>query len=173
MTPKERRERLFKDVKPNVRKAEEEDLKWLYGAHCYPNPPGDKDDQIKFFAKLQDILNGYDEAFILEDRNKKFKNNWGPVGIVPSMYNGWVLEPHVEWFPWATTLNKVRSTVAFIMFARYSQDVGVTIYNSLKETKDFFKGLKNYAPIYFINKVPYGDPRGDNYLFYTRGKKRS
>ena len=172
MTPKERRDRLFKDRKPIIRYFDAEDWKWMYGAYRYPDPPGGQEDFEAFRNDAMQQLAQYTYAFIAEDRNQRFKGKYGPVGIIPAMYNGWTLEPHVQWFPWATTMNKIRSSVAFMMFARYSPDIGITEIRSLKEHADFFKGLKDYAPIYFIRKIPYGDIRGDSYLFYIRGKKQ-
>lgn len=171
MTPKQRREKLFKDKKPVVRHFEHADWRWLYGAHCYPNPPGGEDDKQQYLDYALNILSGYDEAFIVEDRNRKFKGAYGPIGIVPSYFDGWRLEPHVQWFPWATKLNKVRGCIAFFMFSRYSNEVGVTEIRSLSEHKTFFKSLKRYAPIYYVSKIPHGDHRGDSHLFYIRGKK--
>ncbi len=57
------------------------------------------------------------------------------------------------------------------MFARYSNDIGITEIRSIPEYKDFFQSLKKYAPIYYVRKIPHGDPRGDAHLFYIRGKK--
>lgn len=170
MTPKERREKLFKDKKPHIRKMEQDDFKWLYGAYRYPEPPGDDFEEYRDSAIAQ--LSAYNEAFIVEDRNQQFKGEYGPVGVVPSLYNGWKIEPHAQWFPWATKMNKVRGTISFIMFLRYSGDIGVAEIRSLEDTAQFFKDLKKYAPIYFVNKIPCGDPRGDSYLFYVRGKKQ-
>src|SRR5690606_21429257 len=139
MTPKQRREKLFKGTKPRVRKIQEDDWKWLYGAYRYPEPPKDEEDFHQFQCHAAEVLAGYDDAYIIEDRHKKFRGNYGPIGLTPVMYNGWTLEPHVQWFPWATTLNRVRGTVAFLMFARYSNEIGVTVVKSLEEHKNFFK----------------------------------
>lgn len=174
MTPKQRREKLFKETKPFVRKVDQDDFKWLYGAYRYPKGPGDEEDQQAFIKDAIETLSAFDEAYIIEDKNSKYKGKYGSVGLVPCMYNGWMLEPHVEWFPWATKLNRIRGTIAFVMFTRYSNDVGVTLYKSLDDTKDFFRKLKKYAPIYPIRgKIPFGDHRGDVYQFYTRGRKRN
>ena len=172
MTPKERRERLFKGLTPKIRLMEEDDLKWLYGAYKYPKPIGDEEDRAQWLEKIQVTLAGYDEAFIIEDRNTQFQNNWGAVAVFPSMYNNWKLQPSANWFPWATKLNKIRCTIAFLMFARHNRDIGVTVINAVNDDKDFYRGLKRYAPIYPVGKIPCGDPRGDENLFYIRGKKK-
>ena len=157
MTPKERREKLFRDKRPIVRLMDQSDWRWMYGGHCYPNPPGDDEDKQQYMEHALSLLSGFDEAFIIEDKNKNFKGSYGPVGVVPSYFNGWRLEPHVQWFPWATKLNKVRGTISFFMFARYSNDIGITEVRVIPEYKEFFKSLKKYAPIYYIRKIPHGD----------------
>lgn len=167
MTPKARRERLFKKDKPHIRSLTEGDMKWLYAAYKYPNPP--EDDFQPFVEDITQRLSGYDLVFIAEDRNNKFKDKWGPVGLIAALFNGWTLDPHVQWFPWATKANKVRVPVSFFMFCRYNSEFGCTEVRTLE--KDFFKHLKKYCPIYYVNKIPGGDPRGDLHLFYVRGKK--
>ena len=173
MTPKEQRAKLFKGAKPFIRKLEQDDLKWLYAAWKYPEPPGD--DYDKFEETVLPNLLEYKEAFIAEDLNIKFKEGWGVVGVIPTLIDidQWEYIPHVHWFPWATNKNKLRVSVAFVMFARYSNDIGVCIYKSFDKTRKFFDKLKKYAPIYKIkDRIPNGSPVGDVYLYYTRGRKR-
>ena len=117
------------------------------------------------------LFPSHDLVFI-DDSTKSYKDGYGVVGLMLVMYNGWVFEPHIMWMPWANKMNKFRGVVAGLMFCRYSKDIGVAVIKSLTETRKFFKHMKQYAPIYGDYKIPYGDHRGDQYIFYVRGKKK-
>ena len=178
MTPKDRRKRLFKDKKPIVRPIADQqgnispnDQRWLFAA--YKESGGESDDPQTALNEALNTLSQYDLAFFIEDRSRSFRNGYGVVGLVVAMYNGWVFEPHVIWFPWAKKINKLRGVVSVLMFCRYSKDIGVAIVKSLEETRRFFKVIKKYAPIYGGYKIPHGDCRGDEYIYYVRGKKNA
>ena len=67
-----------------------------------------------------------------------------PVGIVGGIRKQEVLEPHVEWFPWATPRNKVEAILAYIEGMR--QDTSLLIYTDLEE-KNFWERMAQYGVI--------------------------
>ena len=175
MTPKDRRNRLFKDFKPVVRplavngEIDPDDQKYLYAA--YKEQGGELDDPQEVIANMITMMAEFDLAFFVDDQSKSFKKGHGPVGIVGAMYNGWEFQPHVTWLPWANKMNKLRAVVGILMYCRYNKDAGISIIKTLEDDRQFFKKLKKYAPIYGDYKIPHGDHRGDQYIFYVRGKK--
>jgi len=124
------------------------------------------------FADLMDrTFSQYNEILIIEDNNSRFGAEFGPIGLVAAQWNGHLYEPHVEWFPWATSRNILRGAVAFFQKFRYRK-IGVIVVHSLSDSVRFYKRLKKYVPLFFVGKIPNGDVagRGDDYIFYQRCK---
>jgi len=169
LNPKNNRDKLFKNITPLVRPISIEDMRWIYGAHKLI---GGTDEQKEFADKFANQMERYPEVFIIEDRNSKFKGKWGPVCLVPCIYNGWRLEPELQWFPWARNENRIRSTVAFLLYCRYSRDIGITLLHIPDRFKTFFRKIKKYVTLYQSARVPGGLQSGNDNIFYVRGKKK-
>ncbi len=177
MTPREKRERLFRTSRPYFREFElydgsdyHKDLKILWVAH--KNAPFygiDKD--LNEYQFIEYIKLNTAEIVIVEDDNKQYADQ-GPIGVVTILNNGWKIEPHVEFFPWATPRNKLRSVVGFMQWARSSRKIGCVMAYSLNESKPLFDRACTYGVLHYVGKISNGDPRGDEYLFSVKGKKR-
>jgi len=156
-------------VYPKIRLANPDDLALYFYAYRVQTgkDPGEK--YRKFVTKE---LSCYDHIRVVEDINMAFGGGFAPVGLAKAMYNEWKLEPHADWFPWATPRNKLRCSVAYLYKQRCSKDVGVTIVHAQKEAAHYFRHLKKYVPLYPVGKIPAGHPEGDDFVFYQRGKKR-
>ena len=100
MTPRQRRDRLFKTSKPTVRFIEEEDLKWLWAARRILDADEDID-QETFTDEMVERLSEFDAIYMLEDDNPQFSERFGPVGFIAAYTDGWTLQPHAQWMPWA------------------------------------------------------------------------
>ena len=122
-----------------------------------------------FIPWVEHAFSVYQEVLILEDDNRRFGAGRGPVGIVGAKTNGYLYEPHVEWFEWATPKNKLRSSVAFFQKFRY-RGLGVIRVHALKEAEGFFRRLKKYVPLFPVGRIPGGDElgRGDDFIFYMK-----
>jgi hypothetical protein len=144
-------------------------MRWIYGA--YKLQGGDKT-QDEFASYFAEFTLPYQEVFMIEDKSDSYKDGWGVVGLVYCYYNGWRMEPEVEWFPWARKRNILRSTVAFLLYCRYSKDIGVVLVHATDDDNHFFKGVKKYVTLYPVRAIPGGLPTGNDNLFYLRGKKR-
>jgi len=179
MKPKEARDKLFRDSKPNIRAVNifnedgsiGRDMGVLWAAFqkgTFKNL-GDLS-QEEFTEEAIKYLSRYQFAWMIDDRNGKFSSKYGPIGLVVGKFNGWALEPHLIPFSWSTPRNKIRATVAYMQMMRYEKDVGVVnVFSSEKDMK-FFKHMKNkYGVIYYIGKFPRGDFGEDRYMFYGRG----
>ena len=179
MKPKERRDRLFKTSRPNIRKIElfgedgfGRDMGVLWGAYkmgSFRDMP--EMTQEQFAEYWVNVAAEYQKRWMIEDVNTKFSEGRGPIGVMMAVYNGWELEPHFEPFAWATPKNILKGVVGFLQMMRYDKDVGIVNVYSLKDTKRFFKHVTNYGVLRYATEIPNGDIRGDRYIFYVRGRK--
>lgn len=122
-----------------------------------------------FDEKIQAAFSPCAEVLMLEDSNAKFGQKFGPIGIVGAISNGYLYQPHVEWFPWATHRNKLRASVMFFQKFRY-RDLGVIRVHTIEPYVSFFKKLKKYVPLFYVARIPGGDElgRGDDFIFYMK-----
>lgn len=167
MNQNERRKRLFWNGKPNIRLFEANDYGWLWAAY-----QTDEVTKEQFIVNTNQILSRYNEVYIVDDRNKKFEDSFGSVALVCAYYDGHRLEPHVEWFPWATPKNKLRSHVAFLQKMKYRKDVAVTEVKSSEGNKKFFHNLSKYISLKSCGMLPKGRADGNEHRFFIFGKKR-
>lgn len=165
---KVRRDRLFRHSKPTIRPGVYADIRWMWAA---AKRAGFEGEAPEFTEQIEPLLAQADRLYMLEDRNGEFAKGAGPVGMVLANYDGWALVPHVEWFPWATSRNRLRCTVGFLQSMRYTQGIGVIKVFSDAEHADWFKRLKRYLPISLGGKVPFGRADGEEFIFYIRGRK--
>jgi len=182
MKPKERRDRLFKKSRPNVRPIElmkqgqiGKDMAILWAAYqqnTFTDHIPDNLTQEQFTEFWLDMASRYNAGWMIEDRNPSFADETVPVGMMMAYHNGWELEPHFEGFAWATPRNKLRSVVGFLQMMRYDREVGVVNVHSLKKDKRFFKHVAKYGVLNYLGLIPHGDARGDRHIFYVRGRKQ-
>lgn len=171
MKPKERREKLFRDVKPEIRLATVDDLGWAYASH---RVAGGEMEEAEFKETTAAFMKTVPLVYTIEDRHKSFESGFGPVGMVAARYDGWRLEPSFQWFEWASARNKLRSTVAFfISQVRYSKAVGVGELRVPENQATKVKRLKRYMPLYPVGRIPNGSSSvGTEYLFFMTGAQR-
>lgn len=178
--PKEWRDQLFRGGKPHIREAEffnpdgtpAKDMGVLWASYQAGDFEGLETDKEHFPEAMVRLLSGYTAAWMINDRNERFKDKYGPVGVMVAAYNGWELEPHWNPFPWATARNNLRAVVSFLQMMKYDKRVGIVNVYSLDEHKEFFKRLSKYGVLKFAGSVPDGDHRGDRHIFYARGRAR-
>lgn len=176
-SPKEWRDLLFRDGKPDIREAQffnedgtpAKDTGVLWAAYLEGGNP-QKIEKEDFPDAVAKMLSGYSMAWLAHDRNGKFRDKYGPIGLVVAAYNGWELEPHFEPFPWATKQNKLRTVVAFLQMMKYDKGVGIVNVYALDAHKEFFKRISKYGVLKFAGTIPDGDYRGDRHIFYIRGR---
>lgn len=164
------RKRLFRDhEKPQIDEALPEDLwKWVRLSQLQE---GKEYTDEEFMDWLEEQFATSHHVFMLSDRNSKFASGFGPIGVVAVTEEGThVLLPHVEWFPWATTRNRLRASVQFFMkFRRKGQ--GIMRVHVSNDSEKFFKNLKKYVPLWPVGKIASGDRlgRGDDFIFSIKG----
>ena len=178
MKPKERRDRLFKTSRPNIRELSlvdqqgyTKDMAILWGAYQQGSFDLPEASQEEFAQVITEAINDYQKKWMIEDKNAKFNDGYGPIGMVYAAYNGWELVPSLELFSWASTRNKLRAAVSFLQMMRYDKSVGIVSINSLKDDKDFYNHVSKYGVLRYAAKIPNGDENGDKYIYYIRGRK--
>ena len=172
MTPKLRRDRLFKDSRPKVRRLEVMDgeqygkdmgILWAaYQAGGFETLKRDMS-QEEFLSVIQPILDG--NIWMIEDRCKAFSSGVGPVCIAMSIPDGLGVLVSGDKFPWATTRNVLRCAVAFIWMLIHSSKVGVIFTKQPRKMKNACSHLKEYGVLHYIGKV--GE---DVFLYAVRGR---
>jgi hypothetical protein len=171
--PKERRDRLFKSGRPFIRSLQiydggnyHKDIGVLWVAHkrrpFYELKPDITQEQ---FAHEISSIAQKAELLIAEDGNHKHK----AVALIAVSSNGWKVEPHAEFFQWATPKNILRVSVAFFQMIRYRQ-IGSCVVLSLPESKSLFDKCCTYGVLHKVGEIANGDPRGDELVYSVRGK---
>lgn len=173
LTSKQRRERLLGDSRPFIRPFTKDDLWVMWAAYdtgCFPNLG--KMDKEAFVKMLLTFVAGKSSCLIVEDDCKWFKSGRGPVAFVAIDNYGWRIEPHVDFFTkWATPRCILRCCVSFFQMVRYSSQVGVCLIRCLDESVNLFDHLRDYGLVFPCGKIPNGDHRGDEYIYYAKGRK--
>ncbi len=85
--------------------------------------------------------------------------------------DGWRVEPHVHYLPWATPKDVLTATASFLQTMRDSPSVGYCVVYSHAETKNLFDrccALGLLEPAGTIEPKP---PRKREYVYFARGAK--
>jgi len=179
MNPSEKRNRLFKSGKPLIRPLEiyngegySKDIGILWTA--YKRKPfeilGEGLSQEAFAESIESLSQKAD-LMVIDDDNKGYQDK-GPVVFLSLFSNGWKSQPQVEFFPWATIKNKLRTSVTFLHWIRYSKEIGVIEIRGLKEDKSLLEKCKDYGVLFYSGKVIGGHPKGNEYIYSVKGRKR-
>lgn len=176
---KEKRDRLFKRGRPNVRPLVIEengkphkDVGLLWVAYKNGNfkllPRGMKEPEF-FRAVLESSSDN--DMYLIEDLNKEFSTT-GPTAFISATTDGWKLFPHIEFFPWTTKRNMLKAVVSYLQMVRYKK-IGCCVVTVTSETKPLLDKAQEYGVLNYVGKIPNGDSfgRGDEFIYYIRGKK--
>jgi len=174
MTPKLRRDRLFKDSRPKVRRLEVmdgeqygKDLGILWAAYKAGGFEVLKREmsQEEFLSSIQPVLDSAD-IWLIEDKNKAFPSSGiGPVCLANSISDGLSIVVSGYSFPWATKRNELRCAVAYLWMLMHSKKVGVIFTKQTRKMKNACSHLKEYGVLHYIGKV--GE---DLFLYAVRGR---
>lgn len=167
-----KRKEIFKDSRPFVRKYEESDLGFLWAAYkngSFPIRPDLTQDQ--FLVEMVNRFGSFDVLWIIEDDSPGFKSGRGQVGLVGIKTDGWIYEPLIYFFKWATQINRTRSLVSLCHLMRFQKDIGVFLIKAVESEKPIFDAMKDYGVLYFRGRIPYGSPSGDLFMYSINGRK--
>jgi hypothetical protein len=179
MNQADARKRLFSKDRPTIRPLEivtdsgefGRDMAVLWAAYRKGSFPNSQEmDQEAFTTHTLSYFTQFEFAWIVEDRNAKYSDQYGPVGMVAANYDGWTLEPHWIPFTWSTHRNRLRTLVVFMQWARYKKDLGLVLIKAEEKHKRAFDHIsERYGSINYIGEIPHGDIGRDLHLYYGRG----
>jgi len=151
--------------KPVSRPLAADDRRWLWAAYVkgsFPEKTFPAGLEIEDFNEIVDKqIETLDEAYMLEMDDR-------PVGLVGVFLNqryGYI-EPHVIWFEWATTRNKIEAAVKFIDKLRKKVPMMIIVD---EDTKSFFTHIERHGIIKRIGTSHEAMGR-KKLLFESRGK---
>ena len=143
----------------------EDDMKWLWAAYrkeafsgkLFPkglDQSDFKDTVIQYFSQMS-------EVFMLEAVTSNGKI---PVGIVSTLVFSRT-EPHVDWFPWASSRNKLETVALFLSKMR---NRSLLVWAEESEV-DFYTRIAQYGVLRRVGKLIKFKNDKDHMLFQTRG----
>jgi hypothetical protein len=174
VSPRERRERLFKKSKPHFRKADLVNLDGSYGADMgilwaayragsFEAPEGMT--QAQFAEWIVSQARRFSTLWIGEDETRAFKNGRGAVGIVGTTADGLLVMAEGQSLKWATKKNVLRLAVGFLHMVTKSNKTGVCMVKGSERSVPLLDHLKDYGLLFYIGKTSPQD-----YLYSVRGR---
>lgn len=156
-----------------MRHIQERDFAYLWAAYRkgkFRDMIGDNLGRAEFAESIVTILELFNHEWILEAPNLNVPSDgMVPVGIVVANGDRRFIEPHVDWFPWATDRNKVEAALAFL--SRVSTQYKVLAFVR-PEDKEFYIQMCRYGQLTMGCKIlDYYASGEDAYFFYTRGPR--
>lgn len=167
MTPKDKRDRLFRQSRPHARRillideagsyTKEASILWAaYKAGSFDLAPTAT--QEEFAKVLHTLQQRYSEMYLMEDENLSYP----AVAFVGVMRNQVALQLEAIGFKWATPKNLLRAAVAFLNMQRHSTKCGVCL---VKGDKKFLGRISKYGVLFYIGPVSKTE-----HLFSVRGR---
>lgn len=141
------------------------DVKYIWAAYKMGGMPEDVLPQglskEQFMECVVDFVGAVSNIYILRGSNKGVSDM--PIALVASLIIGQRMEPHVTWFPWATSRNKVETSINFINEMR--KNYKLHIISSMDDVP-FFNHLCRYGIVQRIGKRIGYYANGDHAMFY-------
>lgn len=172
---KEKRERLFKPERPLIRKLEvksgddySKDMSVLWAAYkakSFNLPEGLT--QEDFVKAMEHHLSQFGQVWVVDDKNKAFKDGRGQVGLVLSSSVDLIVEARFSFFKWATKRNILRAAAAFLNMVTYSNKTGICMVRARPEQRVLPDHLSGYGLLYYMGKASESE-----YLYSVRGRAR-
>lgn len=142
-----------------------DDLKYLWAAYkkgAFPEhifPQGME--VVEFNALVHSLISNISMVYMLERDGK-------PMGLVTAnLVPPNRMEPHVDWFPWATNRNKLECAIKFLNEMR-KRGILLIVW-SKKDATPFFTHIAKYGILHRIGKViNYNGKKEDAMLFQGR-----
>ena len=153
----------------STRPIEDSDFRYLWAAYRLGLWRDNLDGELSRDAFLQrtlEIISATDYDWIVVARQAE---GMRPVGLVlaAAMADGRRIEPHIDWFPWATPRNKLEGSAAFLR--QVSKQFKILVYVREAE-RGFWDRLKQYRLLRSGCKVIDHFSRGKHaFFFYTVG----
>ena len=125
-------------------------------------------DMGDFVEVIEVLMEKSQEAWVLEDT---VNGSMEPIAVVLCRSDGWLLEPHVQYFDNATPRAIYRTWAAFIKKTKYRKDLGACLVRVNKDHINLANRLERMKLLQYVGKVWGGRPSGDEYLYSVRCKR--
>lgn len=172
---RERRERLYRGTNPRVRAFDFARDAWVlwaaYDLGSFPALKGAFKTPQELFEYFAYVARGKSQMLVVDEDHKYFREKRGPVCLISIENYGWRIEPHFDFFYWASKRNRLAAAVNFLQMTRYSKDVGVCVVRVPERDVGFCKHLYKYDLLRPYGEIPNAGPLGREYLFGVTGRK--
>jgi len=155
--------------KPKVREIQNHHLRWLWAAYklgAFAEVVPEGLDDNGFEEAIVDLLASVDFGWVIEAQGEE---GLRPVGVVlgQSRAAGRGVEPHVDWFPWATTRNRLEGIAVFLRDV--SKQLKIFVFAEEGDTR-FWSWYNKRRMLVGGGRVIDYFSRGEHaYLYYTAG----
>lgn len=173
MTPKERRDRLFKSGKPLVRKlsvmngegySKDAGVLWAaYKSGSFEMPSMLTQEQ--FIQMIGVYFSQFGQVWVVDDGNGNFSSKRGQVCLVLTNTVNMLVDTTFNYFRWASKKNILRATASFLNMIKNSQKTGICIVRTTKDKRTVCDHLKDYDLLYYVGRTAH-----DEYLYSIRGR---
>lgn len=174
MTSRERRDRLFRNSRPTVRRLEIMDgegygrdigVLWAaYQAGSFHDMPAALD-QEAFLTSIEALQEQHDQVWVIDDINAAYGSKLGPVALCCTSANGLAITVAGTAFKWATKRNRFRAAASFLNMIRHSKKTGVALVRGGKASLAFLRPMRKLDLLHYVGKID-----SDAYLFSMRGR---
>ena len=173
MTPKERKDLIFRKSRPEIRKfalmdgehySKDVGILWAaYQAKSFALREGMT--QEEFMVEIDATMHGFQNIWIIDDDTKTYTSGRGPIGLVGANASGLIVEPRFMFFKWATCKNVLKAMVAFLSKVKGSLKTGIILIRTDKERQVIADHMKKYDLMFFVGKSAENE-----YLYSGRGR---
>lgn len=145
------------------------DIRWLWAAYKMDTWSGRIFDGLNADAFTEDVVSIVSSADVAHVIEAPSERGLQPVGIVLGRVfgKGRCLEPHVDWFPWATARNRMEASAHYLKHVGRQFKVFLFIE---QEHLNFWERIYEYRVLTRGCKVlDYFGPGEHAMMFYTQG----
>ena len=154
-----------KKIKTNIRPFISDDIGLMWDQCKMGNLPLPMNTAPEeFHANLKQTIARYHTHFIVEDDGE-------PIAAMFVKTDGWLVEPHVEFFAGTTPAAIFRSYLHFFGSLVKQGIQGTCVIKAFKENRKLFDKLVSKGVLHYVGEVPYGDPKGTVYQYCLLHKR--
>ena len=155
-------EAVKKKALTKIRRFKPEDLGMMYDECRRGRLPIDKNTGAEQFHKeMKALLQLHDTHWVVEDSMEA-------VAVMFIRSDGWVIEPHVEFFKGVKPSQIYRSYITFFGSLIEQKFKGACVIKSMEAEKKIFDKLVKQKILKYVGDVPNGSPTGETVYLYCQ-----
>ena len=102
---------------------------------------------------------------------KPSEDDGEPIAAMFVKTDGWLIEPHVEFFAGTTPAAIFRSYLHFFGSLVKEGIEGTCVIKAFKENRKLFDKLAAKGVLHYVGEIPFGDPKGTLYQYCLLHKR--